>query len=149
MSELIYKNESYKIIGACFEVYKLKGIGFTEPIYQECLQIEFGLQGIPFVSQPELQIEYKGTVLAHTFKPDFICFGNIIVELKALEKLNDIHRSQSLNYLNATTFELKLLVNFGHFPRLEYERLVNSRNLAKTRRAVASASSAGIDDNSF
>ena len=133
MSELIHKKGSYKIVGACFEVYKLKGIGFAEPVYQECLQIEFSLQDIAFVAQPELQLGYKCTLLAHTFKPDFICFGKIIVELKAVEKLNDVHRSQTLNYLNATGFELAILVNFGHFPRLEYERLVNSRNLAKGR----------------
>ena len=132
MSDLIYKNESYKIVGACFEVYKLKGIGFTESVYQECLQVEFELQGIPFVAQPELEIEYKERILVQTFKPDFICYGKIIVELKALEKLNDAHRSQTLNYLNATEFDLAILVNFGHFPRLEYERLVNTRNRAKT-----------------
>ena len=123
MSELIYKDESYKIIGACFEVYKLKGIGYTEPVYQECLAYEFELQGIPFVSQPTLELEYKGKILEQTFKPDFICYGKIVLELKALEKLVDPHRAQVLNYLNATGFELGLLVNFGHFPKLEYERL--------------------------
>ncbi|CAN5370954.1 GxxExxY protein [soil metagenome] len=128
MSELICKDESYKIIGACFEVYKLRGVGFTEPVYQECLQVEFEMQNIPFVAQPELQLEYKGKLLAQTFRPDFICYGKIIVELKALEKLIDAHRSQTLNYLNATGFDLALLVNFGHFPKLEYERIVNSRN---------------------
>jgi GxxExxY protein len=128
MTALIYKEEAYKIIGACFEVYKQKGIGFTEPIYQECLEIELSLQEIPFVAQPELQLEYKGSPLTQFFKPDFICYDKIIVEIKALEKLIDIHRSQTLNYLNATGFELALLVNFGHFPRLEYERLVNNRN---------------------
>lgn len=126
MSELIYKDESYKIIGACFEVYKLKGIGYTEPVYQECLAYEFELQGIPFVSQPTLELEYKGKILEQTFKPDFICYGKIVLELKALEKLVDPHRAQVLNYLNATGFELGLLVNFGHFPKLEYERLVKT-----------------------
>ncbi len=135
MSELIYKDESYKIIGACFEVYKLKGIGFTEPVYQECLQLEFEFQGIPFAAQPELQLEYKGRLLTQTFKPDFICYGKIIVELKALEKLIDANRSQALNYLNATRFDLALLVNFGHFPKLEYERIVNSKN--RLRQSVA------------
>ena len=127
MSELIYKDESYTIIGACFEVYKQKGIGYTEHVYQECLLYEFELQGIPFVSQPELKLEYKGRILEQTFKPDFICFGKIVLELKALEKLVDQHRSQVLNYLNATGFELGLLVNFGHFPRLEYERMVKTK----------------------
>ena len=125
MAELVYKNESFAIMGACFEVYKQKGCGFTEPIYQECLQLEFALRGVPFVAQPALSLEYKGTLLEQFFRPDFICFGNIIVELKALEKLMDAHRAQSLNYLNATKFELALLVNFGHHPKVEYERIIN------------------------
>ncbi|CAN5394790.1 hypothetical protein BH20ACI2_BH20ACI2_06700 [soil metagenome] len=102
MPEIIYREESYRIIGACFEVYKNKGCGFTEPIYQECLEIEFTLQQIPFVAQPLIELEYKGRALSQFFKPDFICFGTIIVEIKALEKLIDVHRAQSLNYLCAT-----------------------------------------------
>ncbi len=113
MAEIIYKEEAYKIIGACFEVYKTKGCGFTEPLYQECLQVELGLQGIPFVAQPQLQLEYKGAPLTQFFKPDFICYDKIIIEIKALERLANVHRAQTLNYLNATGFELALLVNFG------------------------------------
>jgi GxxExxY protein len=131
MAEIIHKDEAYKIIGACFEVYKQKGVGFTEPMYQECLQLELSLQDIPYVAQPQLQLDYKGTLLEQFFKPDFICYGKIIVEIKALEKLADVHRAQTLNYLNATGFDLALLVNFGHFPRLEYERIVNNRNRRK------------------
>ena len=89
-----------------------------------------------FVAQPELQLEYKGSLLAQTFRPDFICYGKIIVEIKALEKLVDAHRSQTLNYLNATGFDLALLVNFGHFPKLEYERIVNSRNKGRLAREI-------------
>ncbi len=128
MSSILFKEEAYKIVGACFEVYKQKGCGFTEPLYQECLQIELAMQGIPFVAQPRLELEYKGSPLTQFFKPDLICYGKIIVEIKALEKLVDVHRAQTLNYLNATGCDLALLVNFGHFPRLEYERIVNSRN---------------------
>ena len=128
MAAILYKEEAYKIIGACFEVYKQKGCGFTEPTYQECLQIELSLQGLPFVAQPQLQLEYKGSLLTQFFKPDFICYGKIIVEIKAIERLADVHRAQTLNYLNATGYDLGLLVNFGHFPRLEYERIVNNRN---------------------
>jgi GxxExxY protein len=95
------------------------------------------LQNIPFVAQPELELEYKGKLLAQSFKPDFICYSKIIVELKALDKLNDAHRAQTLNYLNATRFELAILVNFGHFPRLEYERIVNSRNFAKMANGIS------------
>ena len=130
MAEILFKDESYKIIGACFEVYKQKGCGFTEPVYQECLQIELALQGIPFVSQPELQLEYKGRILLQYFKPDFICYGKIIVEIKALEGLNKANKAQVMNYLNASKFDLALLVNFGHFPKLEYERIANDRNRA-------------------
>lgn len=128
MTEIIYREESYKIIGACFEVYKQKGCGFTEAVYQECLQMELELQGIPFVAQPVLELEYKGRVLQQVFKPDLICCGKIIVELKAIEKLIDVHRAQTLNYLNATKFGLALLVNFGHFPKIEYERIANNRS---------------------
>ena len=124
MAEIIYREESYKIMGACFEVYKEKGCGFTEPVYQECLEIEFERQGIPFVAQPKLELEYKGTKLEQFFIPDFVCFGSIIVELKALSKLIDEHRAQVLNYLHAMNFRLGLLVNFGHHPRVEYERIV-------------------------
>ena len=128
MSELLYKDESYKIIGACFEVYNQRGFGFTEPVYQECLSVEFGLQNIPFVSQPELQLSYKGSSLTQYFKPDFICYDKIIVELKTVTALIDSHRSQVLNYLNATGYQLGLLINFGEFPRLKYERLAKNRD---------------------
>lgn len=124
MAEIIYREESYKIIGACFEVYKQKGCGFTEPVYQECLAIEFGLQGIPFVSQPIVEMDYKGVKLVQHFRPDFVCYEKIVIELKALSKLVDEHRSQTLNYLNANKFRLALLINFGHHPKLEYERIV-------------------------
>lgn len=128
MAEIIYKDESYKIIGACFEVYKQKGCGFTESVYQECLKIEFRLRGISFVSEPIIHLEYKGEILESYFKPDFVCYDKIIVELKALSKLIDENRAQTLNYLNATKFELGLLVNFGHYPKLEYERIGNKKD---------------------
>jgi len=127
MSEIVYKDESYKIIGACFEVYKQKGFGFTEPIYQECLAIEFEIQGIPFIEQPEIQMEYKGRKLKQFFKPDYICYDKIIVEIKALSGLIDQNKSQILNYLNSTKFELALLINFGHYPKLEYKRFANNQ----------------------
>jgi GxxExxY protein len=104
MAELLYKDESYKIIGACFEVYNQKGYGFIEPVYQECLQIEFAMQNIPFVSQPEIQMSYKGTLLNQYFKPDFICYGKIIVEIKSVATILAAHRAQAINYLKATEF---------------------------------------------
>ena len=131
MGEIIYKDESFKIIGACFEVYNQKGFGFTEPIYHECLFHEFSIQGIPFISQPELSMTYKGLELDQTFRPDFICYDKIIVEIKALSGLTDANRAQTLNYLHATGFELGLLINFGQFPKLIHERLAcNKRSMA-------------------
>ena len=124
--ELIYKDECYRIVGACFSVYKDKGCGFLEPVYQECLAIEFDFLGIPAVAQPELELAYRGKTLEKTYKPDFTCFGKIIVELKAVSALTDEHRAQVINYLNATGFHLGLLVNFGHYPKLEWERIVNT-----------------------
>jgi GxxExxY protein len=113
---LIYKEESYAIIGACFAVYKDKGCGFLEPVYHECLEIEFESQSIPFLSKPPQTVQ--------TFSPDFICYEKIIVEIKAVSALVDEHHAQVLNYLSAMGCELALLVNFGHYPRLEYERLL-------------------------
>jgi GxxExxY protein len=126
MSELLFKQESYEIIGACFEVYTEKGCGFTEPLYQECMEIELGLRGIPFQPQYELPQTYKGRPLKSKFKPDFICYEKIILEIKAVSKLADEHRAQVLNYLSATNHQLGLLVNFGHFPKIEYERIARS-----------------------
>jgi GxxExxY protein len=131
MGEIIYKDESFKIVGACFEVYNQKGYGFTEPVYQECLQYEFRLQGIPFVAQPEVPMVYKGLRLNQSFRPDFICYGKIIVEIKSVSALTDAHRAQTINYLHATEFELGILINFGQFPKLIHERLAyNKRNPA-------------------
>jgi len=131
MSELICPEESYKIMGACFEVYKEKGCGFHEATYQECLEIELGLQAIPFEPRKELRLTYKGHELQTKFIPDLICYGKIIVELKAVGKLAHEHEAQVLNYLHATGMGLGLLVNFGHYPGLQ------SRRIALTeRRAI-------------
>jgi len=122
---LIYEQESFQILGACFEVYQEKGAGFTEPVYQECLEIELSLRGIPFQAQPELSMEYKRKKLVKTFRPDFVVFDKTIVEIKALSALCDEHRAQIQNYLHATRMRLDLLVNFGHVPKTEFERYVN------------------------
>jgi len=132
-SEIIYRDEAYRIVGACFEVYKEKGCGFLEPVYQECLEIEFRLQGIPFVAQQNFALAYKGETLKHTYTPDFVCFNEIIVEIKAVSALTDEHRAQVINYLNATGMELGLLINFGHYPKLEWERIVLTREARETR----------------
>src|SRR5438876_5282793 len=125
--QLICKDESYAIIGACFAVYKDKGCGFLEPVYHECLEIEFELHGIPFQSKAPQTLQYRGRTLIQTFTPDFVCYDRIIVEIKAVSALVDEHRAQLLNYLSATGLELGLLVNFGHYPEMEYERLVTTK----------------------
>lgn len=122
--ELLYKDESYAIIGACFEVYKEKGNGFVEPVYQECLELELALQKIPFTAQGALRLTYKGTELKQRYIPDFLCYEKIILEIKAVKQLTDEHRAQVLNYLKATGLRLGLLANFGHYPKLEYERII-------------------------
>ena len=124
MSQVLYKDEAYAILGACFEVYNDKGCGFHELVYQECLEIEFGLRELPFKPQAELLLTYKGHILKKTFQPDFTCYDKIIIELKAVSDLNDEHRAQVFNYLKATDYRLGLLVNFGKKSKLEYERII-------------------------
>ncbi len=126
MNSFLFRDESFKIRGACFEVYREKGCGFTESVYQECLEIEMSLRGIPYDSQFQVPLAYKGRNLSQKFVPDLICFGKVVVELKAVSNLVDEHRAQIINYLKATGFELGLLVNFGHFPKIEIERFLNS-----------------------
>jgi GxxExxY protein len=121
---LLFEEESYAILGACFEVYKDKGCGFLEGVYQECLELELGFRGIPFQPQVELQLTYKGKQLKQTYVPDFICFGKIIVEIKAVTELATEHRAQVHNYLKATGYRVGLLVNFGHYPKVEQERII-------------------------
>jgi GxxExxY protein len=124
-TEIVLREESYQIIGACFEVYKEKGNGFLEAVYQECLEIEFSDREIPFIAQPRLRLEYKDRLLKQTYEADFICFDQIILEIKAVKTLADEHRAQVINYLKATGKPLGLLVNFGHHPKVEHERFVN------------------------
>jgi GxxExxY protein len=122
---LVYEEESFAIRGAAYEVYKDKGCGFVEPVYQECLGIEFRIREIPAIPQPRLLLDYKGHKLNSEYLPDFICYGKIIVELKAASRLTDEHRAQVHNYLKATGFKLGLLINFGYYPKVQLERIVN------------------------
>lgn len=140
MEKLLYEKETYDILGACFQVYKEMGCGFLEPVYQECLKIEFEYRKIPFRSQPELKLTYRNRELEQKYKPDFICYDKIIVELKAVSKLIDEHRAQVLNYLNATGFKLGLLVNFGHYPKVEHERLILTKNGPRNTRTTRKGS---------
>jgi hypothetical protein len=122
--ELILKDECYAVMGACFEVYKEKGCGFLEAVFQECMELELGFRGIPFVAQPELALSYEGVPLKQRYKPDFVCYGSVLVELKAVSNLAEEHRAQVLNYLHATGLRAGLLVNFGHYPKVEWAKIV-------------------------
>ncbi len=119
---ILFKEESYKIIGAAMEVHKVLGTGFTEPVYQEALELEFQLRDIPYVREKNFQITYKGQILEKGFRPDFVCFDEIIVELKAVSDFTDEHYAQVYNYLKACQMDLGLLINFGK-KSLEYKRI--------------------------
>ena len=120
----LFKEESYLIQGAIFEVYKEMGPGFLEAVYQECLEKELMRQNIPYSSQTSLEIRYKDQILMQKYKPDFICFDQIILELKAVQEINSIHIAQVINYLKATGLGLGFIINFGHYPKVEIKRLV-------------------------
>ncbi len=122
MNKLILEKETYAILGACFEVYKEKGCGFLEAVYQECLEVEFEMQNISARSLVKLPLTYKGRELRKEYEADFICFDSVLVELKAVSQLTDEHRAQVQNYLHATGLRVGLLVNFGHYPKVEHER---------------------------
>lgn len=124
--KILFSDECYNIQGAIFDVYKEMGCGFLEAVYQECLEKEFAKRAVPFLSQVELQLNYKEEPLKQTYKPDFICYEKIIIEIKAVKELGAVHKAQLLNYLKVTGLELGLLVNFGSYPKTEIIRIVNT-----------------------
>ena len=121
--KLIYEEETFAIRGAIFEVYKTLGDGYLEEVYQNALEEELRLRGIPFAAKKELHIMYKGRDCG-LYEPDFICFDKIIVELKAVETLHPKHSAQLMNYLRATGHKLGLLVNFCAYPKVDIRRIV-------------------------
>ncbi len=121
---IYYKEESYNVVGAAMHVYNVLGSGFLEAVYQEALAVELAKRGIPFEREKELTVTYEGVTLQQTYRADFVCYGKIIVELKAVSALEDIHRAQVYNYLKATGYKLGILMNFCSADRLEYERIV-------------------------
>jgi GxxExxY protein len=123
---LLYKEESYKIIGAAMAVHRELGCGFLEAVYQEALEIEFKQQHIPYQREALLTINYKGTTLLKEYVADFVCFKSIVIELKAVIELDPIHEAQVFNYLKATGFKLGLLINFGE-SSLNYKRIVKEK----------------------
>jgi GxxExxY protein len=110
---ILYNDESYKIVGAAMNVHNVLGCGFLEAVYQEAFQVELESLNIPFKREVSLPIIYKGKTLSSFYKADFICYEKIIVELKALSVITSDHKSQVINYLKATGFELGILINFG------------------------------------
>lgn len=120
---LIHKEEAYKIIGAAMAVHRELGHGFLEAVYQEALGIEFQEKAIPYEKEEQLPIEYKGIPLQKQYYADFICYGKIILELKAVSEIDGVHEAQVINYLKATGFKLGLLINFGE-ESLYFKRLV-------------------------
>lgn len=123
MQEYPFKNECYQIIGSCMEVHKSLGAGFLEAVYQEALTIEFVETGIPFVKEKVLDVWYKGKLLQKKYVADFLCFNEVVVELKAMDGLSPEHISQVLNYLKACDKKIGLIVNFGT-RSLQYKRVI-------------------------
>lgn len=119
---LMLEDETYAIRGAVFEVYKETGCGFLEAVYQECLEKELSFKKVPFAAQPELKLCYKGEILQQTYRPDFICYEKIVIEIKAVKNIAPEHKAQIINYLKATNLKLGLLINFGSHPKVQIER---------------------------
>jgi len=122
---VLYAAAVYAIRGAIFEVNVQMGAGFLQAVYQECLSLEFAARGIPFTADTPLSLVYKGQRLRQVYRADFICYGKIVIELKALAALGPEHRAQVLNYLRITGYRLGLSVNFGCAPKARIERLAH------------------------
>lgn len=123
MSDLIYKEKSYEIIGRCMEVHNNLGVGFLEIVYKDALEYEFRKANIPFEREKEYDVNYQGMVLPHKFYADFVVFEHIILEVKGIQRLAREHIAQTINYLKVSGNDVGLLVNFGE-PKLTYKRLV-------------------------
>jgi len=123
MNNLIYKEDSYQIIGICFEVYNNLGAGFLEIVYKDALEYEFKKAGIPYEREKKYEINYKGIILPHKFYADFVIFDKIILEIKAVKEIRDVFISQAINYLKISNNKLALIVNFGK-TRLNTKRIV-------------------------
>jgi GxxExxY protein len=130
MAELLFKEEVYKIVGAAMEVHRDKGCGLAEPVYQECMELELPDRNILAVPQVEMPIFYKGRKLKKTYIADFIAFGKIIVELKAIDRLTSREEAQVINYLKASGLQVAVLINFGS-PSLEWKRIVLTKHGAE------------------
>ncbi|TDQ73489.1 GxxExxY protein [Sphingobacterium yanglingense] len=124
--EIVYKNESFQIIGICMKIHSNLGAGFLESVYSEVLAKELKKEGIPFEQEKKLDLYYEDQKLSKYFKADFICFEDIILEIKSVNFLAEAFNKQLLNYLRATNKRLGILINFGQ-SSLTYKRIVNSK----------------------
>lgn len=123
MKDLLFKDESYKIVGVCMEVHKNLGKGFLEIVYKDALEYEFKLNNIPYEREKEFSIGYKNYTLPHKYYADFVVFNNIILEVKAVNGIVDEFIKQTLNYLAVSKCKLGLIVNFGE-ESLKYKRII-------------------------
>jgi len=123
MNKLIYKDESYNIIGKCFEVHNNLGPGFLEIVYKDALEFEFRKAGIPYEREKKYTVNYKGKILPHKFYADFVVYDKIILEIKAVSGIVDEFIAQSINYLKVSENKLALIVNFGEL-KLNSKRIV-------------------------
>jgi GxxExxY protein len=138
MTELLYKDEVYAIVGAAMEAYNDLGPGFLEPVYQEAMEMELEIRNIPYKAQHQIIVTYKGRPLKKYYIADLFCYEKIVIEIKTMNSLTLREEGQLLNYLKATEMMVGVLVNFGHYPGLEWKRLVFTRgsNLHNTARLL-------------
>ena len=127
MAELILKDEVYAVVGAAMEVKQVLGAGFLEGVYQEAMLVELTARGVPVEAEKPIDIKYKGRCLTHRYYADLVCFGQVIVELKAINRLSGRDEAQVLNYLKATGFKVGVLINFGSAGKLEWKRFANTQ----------------------
>ncbi|NWJ40607.1 MAG: GxxExxY protein [Geothrix sp.] len=123
--DLLFKDEAFAIVGAAMEVHSVLGHGFLEAVYADAMALELSRRGIPFLREIPIALNYKGEILSHTYRADFLVYGQIILELKAIKALGDPERAQALHYLKATGHALAILANFGA-PKLDWMRLILS-----------------------
>ncbi len=146
MTDLVYKDEVYAIVGAAMEVYNDLGPGFLENVYQEAMEIEVETRSIPFNAQQQITVKYKNRPLKKYYIADLICYDKIIVEIKAMDNLTLREEGQLLNYLKATRMKVGVLINFGHYPSLEWKRLVFTKTIQILREDKSSYQTEISDD---
>lgn len=136
MSDILLKEEVFSIVGSAMEVYNHLGAGFLEAVYQEAMELELTSRNIPMVPQKEIQIAYKNQFLKKGYIADFLCYDQVIVEIKAMEKLTSREESQLINYMKATKLNVGVLINFGAAPSLEWRRMVYTKDGINKRGAI-------------